>query len=188
LAREAGFTLVEVLIALVVLIVVLLATGFVLSLTARVAVREQDRAFALGDARVGLARMTRELRQAVQIYSTSGAVMDVKVVTEGQPMRVLYRCDWQPGGASYRQCVRAASTNLTQQPDASTGQPVVDRVLNGTSAAPGDPTVFTFSPNDTSPTYVEAKVVLPAKGKSSAGYNHSIVLDDGFYLRNLGSQ
>ena len=132
--------------------------------------------------------MTRELRQAVQIYSAGDAAMDVQVVIDGTPTRILYRCDWQPSGSSYRQCVRAASTNLATQPSASTGQLVVDRVLNGTSAAPSDPGVFTFSPNSTTPTYVEAKVVLPAKGRSSAGYSHSFVLDDGFYLRNLGSQ
>jgi hypothetical protein len=101
--------------------------------------------------------------------------MDVEVVIAGQPTRVLYRCDW-PSGTSYRQCIRAASTNLSQPPDASTGQPVLDRVLNGTTADPSDP-VFTFTPDGTDPTYVEAKIVVPAKGTGS-GYSHNLVLDD----------
>jgi type II secretory pathway pseudopilin PulG len=186
-AGQAGWTLVELLISVVVLIVVLLATASVLTLTSRVAVREQNRAFAIGDVRVGLSRMTRELRQAQQVFATSDTSMDVEVVIAGQPTRVLYRCDWQPSAANYRQCIRAVSTNLSQAPDPSTGQLVVDRILNGTSADPGDP-VFTFTPDGTDPTYVEAKVVVPASGGSSAGYNHNVTLDDGLYLRNLGSQ
>jgi prepilin-type N-terminal cleavage/methylation domain-containing protein len=186
LGSQAGFTLVELLIAVVVLIVVLLSTASVLNLTSRVAVREQARAFAIGNARVGLARMTRELRQAQQVFSTGDASMDVEVVIAGQPTRVLYRCDWQPAGTTYRQCIRAASTDLSQPPDASAGQLVLDRVLNGSSDDPSDP-VFTFTPDGTDPTYVEAKVVVPAKGTGS-GYSHNLVLDDGFYMRNLAAQ
>jgi prepilin-type N-terminal cleavage/methylation domain-containing protein len=186
LAAQSGFTLVELLIAMVVLTVVLLGTASALNLISRVAVREQARAFALGDARVGVARMTRELREAQQVFSTGDGWMDVEIVIAGQPTRILYRCDWQPAGATYRQCVRAMSTDLSQAPDPTTGQVIVDRVLNGTAYDPSDP-VFTFTPDGTNPTYVEARVVVPANGTGS-GYSHHLVLDDGFYMRNESTQ
>ncbi|MEX2253569.1 MAG: hypothetical protein WD649_05400 [Thermoleophilaceae bacterium] len=76
-----------------------------------------------------------------------------------------------------RGSVRAAGAALPAE-----GVLVVDRLLNGTNDELGR----VFFPDDPlRPKFVRAKIVVPAKGTAEKGYAHSVVLDDGIYLRNL---
>jgi hypothetical protein len=65
-------------------------------------------------------------------------------------------------------------------PPLSAGVVVLTNVTNGTLADP----VFTFTPNGVSPTYVTARIKVPASGGTNGGLTHSIVLSDGVLLRN----
>src|SRR5207302_54087 len=61
---------------------------------------------------------------------------------------------------------------------------VIDRLINepGSGLSP----VFTYATNGSGrTTYASAHVEVPAKGARPTGYSHRIVLDDGFYMRNL---
>ena len=189
---ESGFTLVELLVSMSLLTVVI---GGLLGLAESVlpvAARDQERAHVLNQAQSGMDRMTRELRQATRVVWTSPTTdaIWVEVDRTGTTVEVLYDCRVQPVGKPYRQCVRATGTDPAVSPSAANGRVVIDRVLNGTAAAPTHPSVFAFSPNAASPVQISTEIVVAAQGErhSSHDYRHLIVLDDGFYMRNLGSQ
>jgi prepilin-type N-terminal cleavage/methylation domain-containing protein len=193
LARgEAGFTLVELLVSMSLLTIVMGALLGIADSSLPVAARDQERAHVLGEAQSGLDRMTRELRQATKVVWTSPTADAIwfEVDRTGSTVEVLYDCRVQPVGKPYRQCVKATGTNPAVAPSVASGRVVIDRVLNGTAAAATHPTVFSFSPNATSPVQISAEIVVAAQGErhSRRDYTHQFVLDDGVYMRNLGSQ
>jgi Tfp pilus assembly protein PilX len=175
---EAGYALTELLVVASLLVIVL---GAVLTLgetSQRIAPKETERAIVIREAQVGLHRMTRELRQAFASpapeITASRAEASVPPLVSGVGTRVVYDCNVTSStNPDYKQCVRyveAANGSL------SGGQVVVDRVLNGASV---------FSTPSTS--YVRALVEVAARGDLKDGYDHKVVLDDGFYMRNLGA-
>jgi hypothetical protein len=170
--EQAGLVLIELMVALAALTAVLSATLLTLELAEKIAPRDQERANAVHEAQVGLDAMVRELRQASAVNGTTPNYMDVNVTRGGQSVRVRYDCN-NP------RCVRE---QLAPDGAVASERVVVERLLNGT---PTDP-VFAVSPADEfPPTYVKAKVKVPAKGGRQDGYQHSVVLDDGFHLRNV---
>lgn len=187
---EAGFALVELLIVAALLGVVLFAVLSLLDAAVRVEARDQERAHAVREAQVGLDRMTRELRQAYRVVATGPSYVTVHVRLGGQDTQVHYRCDRphpdlasNPHDDGYRRCRRVEALVGAALPAIDTGPIVIDRVLNG-SAAPPD-SVFTFSPSAISPTYIRARIEVPARGEREEGIEHKVVLDDGFFMRNL---
>jgi Tfp pilus assembly protein PilX len=174
---EAGYALTELLLVAGLLVIVL---GAVLTLgetSQRIAPKETERAMVIREAQVGLHRMTRELRQAFPTpapeITASRAEASVPPLVSGAGTRVVYDCNVTSlTNPDYKQCVRYvedAGGSL------SAGQVIVDRVLNGSS-------VFTL----TGTNYVRALVEVAAKGDLKDGYDHRVVLDDGFYMRNIG--
>lgn len=181
---ESGFTLVELLLAMVLLTVVMTALAKVFTATGPVAGRDQSRAHAIMDAQVGLARMTRDLRQAQTINSATATAIDFNATIGGVTQRILYDCSTYESGTTYKQCVKETSTNLSVAPSASTGAPTITRLLNGSSA------VFDYSPSASAPTYVSVHVVVPRDGgyAEQGGYENNISFDGGVYLPNRGTQ
>lgn len=182
-------TLAEVLVSIVVF---LLVTGAILSMVdtaAELAPKETERALAVREAQVGLERMSRELRQAYSVRGTTPSSMDVLVTVGTQNRHLIYDCGVahpddpsNPYDHEYRRCVRweadVGDPDIQSQP----GRVVIDRVLNATAA---EGHVFDFSPSALSPTYVTARIEVPARGERIYGFPHRIVLSDGFYMRNL---
>ena len=167
--QQAGFTLIEVTITAALLSFIVLAILAISDNTTKHAVQDQERAHVIREAQVGLHRMTRELRQAYTINSNTATSMSVQVLVGGVGTTVVYNCGVvHPTDASLRRCTRTVGVDTVV---------VVDRIKPGT--------VFTydgFSP----PRYVQARVSVPAKGeRTTSGHAFSIVLDDGFYMRNL---
>jgi type II secretory pathway pseudopilin PulG len=201
---EAGFTLPELLMVIMLSVFAFGALMLPMISTPKIASRDINRAHAIQDVQTGLYRMTRELRQAWAIYSTSGTSIDVATTLGGVTNRVLYKCDSQPAGSTYRQCIRTTATcnESTSPPTCNTapsttgGDVVVGRVLNGTSAAPTTP-VFSFTPTCTTSytgtlTYICVKLLVPSSrgggGGYRTGYQYQEALSDGVYLRNFGLQ
>jgi type II secretory pathway pseudopilin PulG len=184
LAQEGGFTLFELLFASALLLVILGATLTSLASVSTAENRDRQRALAIHDGEAGLSRMVHEIRQAYSVLATTPNSVDFLVTLNGQQQRVYYGCNVAQPGTSYNECVRLQTTVGGTLPALSTGVPVVLRVTNGTPANP----VFSFTPNAITPQYVDAKVELPASGElsSSGGFAHTVVLDSGAYLRNLG--
>jgi type II secretory pathway pseudopilin PulG len=168
---EAGYGLVELLVVASLLIVVL---GAILTLgeaTQRIAPKESERALVIREAQVGLHRMTRELRHAYQTPTVTGSTIEATVPngTSGQTIR--YVCNVaHPSNAAYTRCLRYVVVGGVP----GDGQLVIDRVLNGSAV---------FALHGTN--YVTALVEVAAKGDLQNGYDHKVVLDDGFYMRNI---
>lgn len=160
---ESGWSLIELMLVCVLLIIVMGGTLSLLDATGKIAPQEQERAHAIREAQVGLARMTRELRQATKLVvpTSAGAtgVITVDVPVAGVSRRVTYTCT--------DACRRT-------QVGSSVNEVVIARVRNGA-------TVFKLSGTN----YFEARIEVPAKGDRAEGLRHRIVLDDGFYMRNI---
>jgi Tfp pilus assembly protein PilX len=167
---EAGYAITELLVVSSLLVIVL---GAVLTLgetSQRIAPRESERAQVIREAQVGLHRMTRELRHAYQAPTVTGSTITANVVADGgsTTLTVKYQCDIaHPTNNAYTRCLRYVGSSTT-------GELVIDRVLNGSA-------VFTL----TGTNYVRALIEVSAKGDLQNGYDHRVVLDDGFYMRNI---
>ena len=179
--NESGYSMIEVLATCLSLIVILGATLSLVDASAKGAPRDQERVHAIRDAQTGLHRMVRELRQAYNVMSTSPTSMEVLVTVRGQTRHVQYRCDvTDPADSNRRRCVRLEAAAGTGLPPVSSGEVVVDRVLNGTTVAP----VFTFAPDGLNPRTVDVEIRTPAKGERAEGFAHAVTLQDGFFIRN----
>ena len=203
LARdERGFTIPELLVATMLMVIVMALLMQPIITAPKIANRDLNRAWSIQDVQNGLYQMTRDLRQAQLIYAAGANSLDFKLTAEGVTTRVLYKCDFQPGGQTYRQCVRASSTTLTAPPSTTNAKDVVNRLLNNTTSDPNDPVFATKNattglcdfavPPTTTSTYVCAHLVVPSNanvaGSYRQGYQYLISLDDGAYIRNLGTQ
>lgn len=176
---EGGFTLIEMLLVLVLGLLVMGAALTVLVHMQRQAAADIDRAHALREAERGLKRMTRELRQAYAVTARGADEMTVGVRVAGAPATVRYSCAVpHPREAGLYRCVR-----FVTQGTVTSQSLVIDRVLNAAPATPAGRRVFQY-PNGR-PSFVRAQIAVSARGAGRReGFQHRIVLDDGFYMRN----
>jgi hypothetical protein len=184
---EAGYALTELLLVTSLLVIVLGAILMLGEASQQIAPRETERALVIRDAQVGMHRMTRELREAHTVVSpaadVSAAVFDAWVpgTVAGQERRVSYECNVaHPTDAAYTQCVRY---DVTAAGVKSNAQVVVDRVTNG--AAGSTLPVFVRGSPPAATDYVKATVEVASRGDRKSGYSSKILLEDGFYMRNL---
>jgi prepilin-type N-terminal cleavage/methylation domain-containing protein len=179
--EESGFTLVELLVAAGVMLIVVGAALALLDSSNNVAARDQERTHAIGEARTGVHAMTRELRQAFSIVSSSPYSIEVHVWRNGADHDVTYDCTGtSSAGPPLGQCVRYENTGSGQ----SAASTVVDRLINKSGS--GRPPVFTYSANGAGhTTYASVHVEVPSKGERAQGYAYNAVIDDGFFMRNL---
>jgi type II secretory pathway pseudopilin PulG len=174
LRSERGYTLAELLVGMATMSFVLLALMGLLDSVVQTAPREEERANAIREGQTGLHIMTRELRQANKVWTPGRTQIYINV---GDDRHVLYDCDVvDPANSAYRQCRRWSAAIGSELPLNQPGSVVVSRRL------PGD--VFTYEPNLVNPTYVKVALKVPQSGERKGGYQASLVLDDGFYLRN----
>src|SRR3954454_889102 len=180
--EEGGFTLVELLVAAGLMLVVVGAALALLDSSNTIAARDQERTHAIREAQVGVHDMTKELRQAFSIVSSSPYSIEVHVLRGGSDRDVTYDCTGtSSAGPPLGQCVRYETTG-SGQGAAST---IVDRLINKPGA--GRPPVFTYSANGSGHmTYATVHVEAPSKGERAQGYGYRVTFDDGFFMRNLG--
>jgi prepilin-type N-terminal cleavage/methylation domain-containing protein len=180
LQSERGFTLIELLVAMTLAAVIFTALGVALVSSQSVQARDTEWALTLQQGRSGLARMTREIRQATKVEEAKANLITFLATLNGKNWKIKYECSAAQSGTSYDECVRYAAEAGKSLP--SKGGSVLRDVSNGSS-------VFTYSPNTTSPTVVSLKLELPAAGTlkqvSSKGYKNTIVLEDSAFMRNL---
>jgi competence protein ComGC len=179
--QEAGFTLVEMLVVTAMLVFVLAAVLSISETSQKLAPRDQERADVIRETQVGLYRMTRELRQAHAINSSTAYSMDVDVLVGGTTKRVIYDCGQShPAQPAWRRCLR---WEVGSGGGAGPADVVVDRILNTQSG--GGPAVFTYQTKNSKVVYASVHLEVPAGGDLTNGHKHRVVLDDGFYMRNL---
>jgi hypothetical protein len=186
-ADQRGFALIESVFASVMLIVILGAVLGASESAQRIVPKDEALAFSVRDSQVALDRMTRELRQAYSLNGTPTATrMDVNVRLRGattsnvtacpNPVckRVVFDCAVAvPGAPGIESCVR---WEVSLAGVAGPQQMIVPRVRTAS---------FAYEPSAASPTYVRATLNVPAAGERKQGYTHDVLLDDGFYMRNL---
>lgn len=188
---QSGFTLIELLVAASLLAVILVA--LLAPLTTVDHLYPQDVAWSqqVSAGQAGLQRMADDLRQATDILGATSNSVYFEATLGGQQLQVYYECDiaatassTNPYEQTYDQCRGVTAAVGATLPAISTGDLIVDHVLNNTTYDPNDP-VFTYSPNSLNPTYVQIKLVLPSRGSLNTTTTHNIVLNDGAYLHNL---
>jgi prepilin-type N-terminal cleavage/methylation domain-containing protein len=169
--EERGLTLIELLIAAAVGLVVVGGALTMFMGAIRSEPRTASKVAAIQQARTTVDRITRELRQGLEVPTASPSelaiVTYVKAATCGGtaastaiPCRVTYECD-------AGECVR-----FVAQPDGSApGAPM--QVASDLASAD----VFTYSPSEGDPTYVGVTLAFSAEGQP-------VTLSDGVALRN----
>src|SRR3954469_1769991 len=180
--EESGFTLVELLVAAGLMLCVVGAVLALLDSSSSIAARDQERTHAIGETQAGVHEMTKELRQAFSIVSSTPYAIEAHVWKNGADHDVTYDCTGtSSAGPPLGQCVRY-ETSGSGQGAAST---VVARLINKPGS--GRPPVFTYSANGAGhTTYATVHVEAPSKGERAHGYAYRVVIDDGFFMRNLG--
>jgi Tfp pilus assembly protein PilW len=171
--EESGLTLVELLMAAMIGLIVVGGAMTVFVGAIRSEPRTASRVEAIQDARVTVDRITRELRQGLEVPTAKAnelaVITYVKAATCGGatattsiPCRVTYTCAGD-------QCTRTVA-----QPNGSApGSPTV------VADALVDANVFSFSPGSEDPAYVGVTFELqPDEGDA-------VMLEDGVALRNL---
>jgi prepilin-type N-terminal cleavage/methylation domain-containing protein len=183
---ESGFTLVELLITMTMLSGIMAALMGIFTTTGPVAGRDQSRALGIMDAQVGLAAMTRDLRQTTVINSAGASAIDFNATIGGVTQRIIYDCTTTDPGTSYKRCVKATSATVSLAPSLTGAKPVIARVANGATA------VFTYSPV-ASPTFIGVHLEVPRDGGYKdpggvGGYQNNVSFDAGVYMPNRGTQ
>ncbi len=183
-SQQAGFSLMELLVAQALFLVVMGAAVTMLDTQSKLAPRDKERASAMREAQVGLAGIVRELRQTRTVIFASASRFEVELERDGVLRRVGYKCDQpsavddpdNPFDQTYLRCVRVEGPAGSSLPSYSSGRTVLSRLKSGT--------VFTYSPTSASPTYVGTTVRLPSRGERKESNGADFVLNDGFTMPN----
>jgi type II secretory pathway component PulJ len=185
-ASDAGYTLIELLIASAMAVIVLGATVVLLGTSQRVQARDTEWALVMQEGRAGLGLMAREIRQAstVEEAEAKGDSIVFLATVGATAMKIKYDCNVAQPGTTYTQCVRYQAEQGKSLP--STGLPVARDVTNGTK-------VFEYF-NGTTATTVKPDVVtltleLPSAGTlkqiNKGGRKSVVVLENAAFMRNL---
>ncbi len=171
--EERGLTLIELLIAATLGLMVIGGALAMFISAVRSEPRATSKVAAIQQARFTLDRITRELRQGLEIPSGSSSSNQLAIVTYVKatacggaaantsiPCRVTYTC------------TAGSCTRVVAQPDGSAPAPAV-KVASGLASS----NVFTYSPAG-DPTYVGVTFALSSNG------DQPVTIADGVALRN----
>jgi type II secretory pathway pseudopilin PulG len=181
LNSERGFTLPELLVFMIMLLLVLAAGMGLLIVSVTTQPRVSDRNFAIQQARALQHRFARELRQSTLVEqspapTSSSITFDTYVrrtecggAVQTDPVQPAIACKVTYGCAAGA-CDRTEAP-LPGQPGTTTTEELV-RGLSSTA-------VFGYSPSSANPEYVTTQLIFPA-----AGGDDAVTLRDGVDLRN----
>jgi prepilin-type N-terminal cleavage/methylation domain-containing protein len=175
LSESAGFTLVEMLVAMTIATVVIGAAVMVFTAGVRNQPRIETQAHAITSGRTTMERIVRELRQGSgPVAGTTPSASSISIVTyvdstcAGVPSSVAAQCS-----VSYT-CANGTCTRRVAQPNGSSPGAAVT-VVSGLSSN----NVFSCSPSCSAPTYVGVTLTFPGANGSNA-----LTLSDGAAFRN----
>jgi type II secretory pathway pseudopilin PulG len=161
-AREEGFTLVELVVVTGLMLIVLTAILTAFTVVQRASVRESARSEESDAVRIAMERMTKEVRQAIDVRAGSSATfLDIDTYINGIETRISYT---------------ASGTTLTRTAGGQTTT-LLDR-LASTS-------VFTYDPDVSNPSVVT--ITLGASPEFYKTDSTVITLTSEVKLRNGGS-
>jgi hypothetical protein len=178
LREEDGFTLTEQLVVAAGMTVILMAILGLSDVAVKQAPQDRERVHAVREAQVALDRMTRELRTAHAITIESFKAT-ASIYRGGSTITVTYDCS---GAAvnGLRKCLRNQTGG-----GAPSSTTAIDRVANANSRPVFTATTRADAAGVQWTRYVRVILEVPMKGELKAGSSKRVVLDDGFYLRNV---
>lgn len=194
LREESGWSLIELLAAMGIFTFVLGGILGLLDVSVKKTPKDTERAHAISEVQVGLHRMVRELRQAHTVLSNGPQSIEVLVrARKDDPAtpaiethidrHVKYSCGntEAPGRCSRVEVAPGALLST------GTARTVIKRLVNTGEGLPADRRVFDYTGNANtfSPSYVRVHIEVPAAGERLDGYAYTVVLEDGFYARNV---
>ncbi|HEU5141549.1 MAG TPA: prepilin-type N-terminal cleavage/methylation domain-containing protein [Solirubrobacterales bacterium] len=171
---ESGLTLVELLIASTLGLVVVGAALAMFLGGVRSEPRTATKVAAIQDARVTLDRVTRELRQGLEVEVASPSQLAIVTYVKAASCGGAAASTSIPCRVTYS-CVDDTCSRFVAQPDGSAPGPTT-QVVSGLTT----PSVFTYLPDATDPTYVGVDFVV------ASGEDDPVSLGDGVALRNFG--
>jgi prepilin-type N-terminal cleavage/methylation domain-containing protein len=175
-AAEEGFTLVELLVAMAVLVAVMAIVAPFLSATFRAQPDVTERARNVTDARLVTERLTREIRQGVSIETATPSQLVIRTYTRravcGGTAQLPSSSPATVCQVTYS-CASGACTRREAAEDGTNPGPAVTVTRDLSSS-----NIFTYTPA-VNPTYVGISLVLP--NPEGAG---SVTLQNGASLRN----
>jgi prepilin-type N-terminal cleavage/methylation domain-containing protein len=167
LAGDEGFTLTELLVAMMIGLVVIGAGVMMFTAAIGSQPKQSARLEKVRDARTTSERIVRELRQGRAAPTATSSQLSIETYCGGaaSPCRVTYTC------------TAGTCTRVEAQPGGTSPGPattVVSGLSNGI--------VFTYSPSSSAPSWVGITLQFPAEGGDDA-----ITVEDGAALRNSAS-
>jgi prepilin-type N-terminal cleavage/methylation domain-containing protein len=171
---ETGFTLPELLIAMMVGLVVLGTAALMFTSSLQGQSGLQSRAFNIQQARATIDRMVREIHQGFPLTTASPNQLTFityvdRATCGGAPSSTAIQCQ-----VNYT-CTAGTCTRMERNINGSGGGTPV-QVVSGLSSS----NVFTYSPSPSAPTYVGVTLSLSPQGRQTA-----VTLDDGAALGNV---
>ena len=125
---------------------------------------QQTKSEKLDELRGAVARMTKEVRQAVNVYrSSTGSRLDMLTYIDGALHQIVYD---------------ASGDTVTRTVDGGSAVPIASRVQNPTE-------MFTYAPASWSGNG-PSMVAVSLTAKPSAAGSTALTLSTNVYLRNIG--
>ena len=133
-ASEEGWTLVELLVVIVMMILVMTATLDLLQAATSTQLRDQSYAQEVTDSQTALARLVHDLRQATVLQVVSPNVIQFQLTANGTSYNVKYDCTAHDTlGTGYTRCARTQATAPSTPPVAGStpGSLDIQHITNG---------------------------------------------------------
>lgn len=174
--QEAGLTLVEMLIAAGVSLAVLGMTVPFLTSTMRNEPEVSGEALNIGEGRVAIERVLRDLRQGIEITSATATQLSLETYSRHATCGSSAKL---PAGSApitcqvTYTCSAGACSRIEAIPGVMTGTQV--RLIEGLASS----NVFTYTPATGTPLHATVRLVIP-----DPDGNGDLTLEDGASLRN----
>ena len=175
LCGEAGLSLIELLVATTMMLVTAAAAMAIVTLVIRQQPRISEHGHRVQEVRVGLERMTRDLRQTYAVNESSSSHVEVLTwlsATEGQPAverRVLYQCN-------------AGDCTRQEGPAGGSLGAAVTLITGVTNTD-----IFSYQPDQVNPSFLRIKLSFDVKENPTDPAGPK-TLSDGVQLRNTSLQ
>ena len=179
LRSEGGFTLAELLVAMMITLIAFAATLVLLQVALKAQPRISERGAAIQQGRAWIERLTRELRQGGTVTGSPGSSQlafmtyvrhsscGATATGNSIPCLVTYSCS-------------AGTCSRTERNPNGSGTAPAQQMVTGLQSN----SVFTYSPSSAAPQYVGVTLRFPATDNPGETED-AITLTDGVALRNF---
>jgi prepilin-type N-terminal cleavage/methylation domain-containing protein len=177
--EEAGFTLTELLVAMMITLFAFGAALMLLNIALETQPRLSDRAAAIQQGRVWVERLTRELRQGATVAGSPTASQLSFLTYVGHSS-----CGGTATGPSIQclvtySCTAGTCSRTERNPNGSGSAPA-QRMVTGLLSS----NVFSYTPTSSAPEYVGVSLAFPATDDPGETED-AVTLQDGVNLRNF---